>query len=239
MTSWCWMVGKLTRFWSMLGRIDALGRGLWRRSFTSEFRSIVNRVGSVCASPMCPLVVAVLDGPISGTRLLHEARSRTGCARSRRPSTALLEAASGTCRGLRTTRTSTSRQAQCCWRCAGVVDGSSSFWRASIRRGAARHPLPSLPARAALPPSLVTAPQPSNSRRASVVRCTSSALLELLQSSSPALLRGLSACLLRLADGHPTSPHLKRILSAICEVCQPLLRVLFRSPSPSVLRLAG
>ncbi|KAK6008947.1 hypothetical protein OSTOST_26156 [Ostertagia ostertagi] len=58
--------------------------------------------------------------------------------------------------------------------------------------------------------------QPSNSRRASVVH-SSCRLLELLHAASPALLRGLSACLLQLADGHPSPPHLERILNAICE----------------------
>ncbi|KAK6049757.1 hypothetical protein COOONC_12738 [Cooperia oncophora] len=58
--------------------------------------------------------------------------------------------------------------------------------------------------------------QPSNSRRASVVH-SSCRLLELLHATSPALLRGLSACLLQLADGHPSPPHLERILHAICE----------------------
>ncbi|WKY00953.1 hypothetical protein Q1695_015172 [Nippostrongylus brasiliensis] len=64
--------------------------------------------------------------------------------------------------------------------------------------------------------------QPSNSRRASVVHsCSSSSsdgLLKLLCSTSPALLRGLSACLLQLADGRPSPPHLRRILDAILEV---------------------
>ncbi|KAK5982492.1 hypothetical protein GCK32_003708 [Trichostrongylus colubriformis] len=70
--------------------------------------------------------------------------------------------------------------------------------------------------RPALPLSLVTASQPSNSRRASVVH-SPCRLLELLHATSPALLRGLSACLLQLADGHPSPPHLERILNAICE----------------------
>ncbi|EYC15961.1 hypothetical protein Y032_0035g3065 [Ancylostoma ceylanicum] len=63
---------------------------------------------------------------------------------------------------------------------------------------------------------LLNKTQPSNSRPASVGVVHPDVLLDLLLGADAALLQALAASLLHLADGLPT-PHLRRILAAICE----------------------